>query len=81
MDLTDWDGNTADAVYSGFTVGGESTNYKLNFDRFMGGNISKSFDWTNKETDRQTDRQTEKITDKEGQRYREMERLEETRQR
>ena len=47
----------------------------------MGGNISKSFDWTNKETDRQTDRQTEKITDKEGQRYREMERLEETRQR
>ena len=77
MDLTDWDGNTAGALYSLFTVGGESTNYKLNFHRFLGGNISKSFDWTNKETDRQT----EKITDKEGQRYREMERLEETRQR
>ena len=37
--LIDWDGKSAQALYKGFTVGGEDTNYRMNFDSFAGGNL------------------------------------------
>ena len=40
VDLTDWDGNSSQALYNGFTVGGESTNYIVDFDSFVGGKLS-----------------------------------------
>ena len=40
VDLTDWEEHTAYAEYSGFTVDGESTNYIMDFDSFVGGKLS-----------------------------------------
>ena len=39
VDLIDWDGNSAQALYKGFTVDGEDTNYRMNLDSFAGGNL------------------------------------------
>ena len=39
VDLTDWDEKSAQALYKGFTVDGEDTNYRMNLDSFAGGNL------------------------------------------
>ena len=46
--LEDWDGNTAYAGYSGFHISDEQDQYRLHYDRFLGGSAGDSFGshWT-----------------------------------
>ena len=46
--LEDWDGSTAYAEYSDFRVDDEQTEYKLRFDRFIGGNAGDALDHPSK---------------------------------
>ena len=41
VDLRDWDGNTASAVYSNFRVGGADSNYRLTYGSFHGGDAGQ----------------------------------------
>ncbi|XP_025078915.1 angiopoietin-related protein 7-like isoform X2 [Pomacea canaliculata] len=47
VDLEDFDGNQTFAVYSGFTVGNESTGFKLRVDNFTGGDAGDSLMYHN----------------------------------
>ena len=61
VDLTDWEEHTAYAEYSGFTVDGESTNYIMDFDSFVGGKLSPPIEWDT-DIEINTDTQTHKHT-------------------
>ena len=39
VDLEDWDKNSVQALYKGFTVREKNTNYIMHFDNFAGGNL------------------------------------------